>query len=122
MSHRILPSIDRRVFTKAAGSTLALIAAPHIARAQALRKVRFITPFNFSLSYASVFFAQVGGFFEKEGLDVEVINGKGAATAAQLVIAGQAEIARTGGANYITSRVDAGAPLVSVATIAQISP
>ena len=122
MSHEILPSIDRRMFTKAAGSTLALIAAPHVVRAQSLRKVRFITPFNFSLSYSSVFFAKVGGFFEKEGLDVEVINGKGASTAAQLVIAGRAEIARTGGANYITARVDAGAPLVSVATIAQISP
>ncbi|MDF2117459.1 ABC transporter substrate-binding protein [Roseiarcaceae bacterium H3SJ34-1] len=121
-SHKNGHSIDRRMFTKGAGSALALLAAPHVARAQALRKVRFITPFNFSLSYASVFYAQVGGFFAKEGLDVEVINGKGAATAAQLVIAGQAEIARTGGANYITSRVDSNAPLVSVATIAQISP
>ena len=90
--------------------------------ARAATKMRFVTPFNFSLSYSSVFYAKVGGFFEKEGLDVEVLNGKGAATAAQLVIAAQAEIARTGGANYITSKVDAEAPLISIATIAQVSP
>lgn len=118
MSHEI----DRRRFTAAAGASLALLAGAGHVVAQPLRKVRFVTPFNFSLSYASVFHAKVAGFFEQEGLDVEVINGKGATTAAQLVIAGQAEIARTGGANYITSRVDAGAPLISIATIAQISP
>ena len=45
--------------------------------AKAATKMRFVTPFNVSLSYSSVFYAKVGGFFEKEGLDVEVINGKG---------------------------------------------
>ena len=122
MPHEISSPMDRRAFATGAGSAVALLAAPRNARGQSLRKVRFVTPFNFSLSYSSVFYAQAGGFFAKEGLDVEVINGKGAATAAQLVIAGQAEIARTGGANYITVRVGANAPLVSIATIAQISP
>ena len=91
-------------------------------RARAATRMTFVTPFNFSLSYSAVFHAKTGGFFDRECLDVEVINGKGAATAAQLVIAGQAQVARTGGANYIVSRVDSNAPLVSIATIAQISP
>jgi NitT/TauT family transport system substrate-binding protein len=114
------PAMDRRQtlgLGLGAGAALLLPAG-----AQAATHMRFITPFNFSLSYAAVFHAKAGGFFDREGLDVEVQNGKGAATAATLVIAGQAEIARTGGANYITSRVDADAPLVSIATIAQVSP
>ena len=101
---------------------LVLPGAARAAGAAGATKMHFVTPFNFSLSYAAVFYAVAGGFFEKQGLDVEVINGKGASTAAQLVIAAQAEVARTGGANYITARVDAGAPLVSIATIAQVSP
>lgn len=92
------------------------------AGARAATKMHFVTPFNFSLSYSAVFYAKAAGIFEKEGLDVEVLNGKGAATAAQLVIAAQAEVARTGGANYIQSKVDSDAPLISIATIAQGSP
>ena len=85
-------------------------------------KFRYVTPFNFSLSYSAVFHAKTGGFFEREGLDVEVINGRGAALASTLVIAGQAEVARTGGANYIVSKVESDAPLIAIATIAQVSP
>ena len=83
---------------------------------------RFITPFHFSLAFAPVLYAKTGGFFEKEGLDVEVIGGKGAALAAQMTIAGQTESGRTGGTNYILSRVNDDAPLTSIATIAQMSP
>ena len=90
--------------------------------AGATTRMRYVTPFNFSLSYSAVFYAKAGGYFDTEGLDVDIQNGSGAATAAQLVIATQADVARTGGANYITARVDAGAPLVSIGTIAQVSP
>lgn len=83
---------------------------------------RFITPFNYSLAFAPVLYAKSGGFFDKEGLAVEVIGGKGAALAAQMTIAGQTESGRTGGANYILSRVNDGAPLTSIATVAQMSP
>ncbi|HEY8578429.1 MAG TPA: ABC transporter substrate-binding protein [Beijerinckiaceae bacterium] len=116
------PRMDRRRFGALAAGTVGGLLMPAGVNAQGLRKMRFVTPFNFSLSYSTIFYAKAAGFFEKEGLDVEVLNGKGAATAAQLVIAGQAEVARTGGANYITVRVDSGAPLISIATIAQVSP
>ena len=113
-------SITRRQTLGGAASVLGGLVLP--VKARAATKMRYVTPFNFSLSYSAVFYARTGGFFDREGLDVEVINGKGAATAAQLVIAAQAEVARTGGANYIVSRVDSGAPLISIGTIAQISP
>ncbi len=119
---QVFSTMDRRRFAALGASALGAMLLPGGANAQGLRKMRFVTPFNFSLSYAAPFYAQAAGFFAKEGLDVEIINGKGAATAAQLVIAGQAEVARTGGANYITVRVDSGAPLISIGTIAQVSP
>ena len=90
--------------------------------ARSATAMRYVTPFNFSLSYSPVLFAAAGGFFAREGLDVEVVNGKGATTAMQLVIAAQAQVARTGGGNYLVGKVNSGAPLVAIGTIAQVSP
>ncbi len=89
---------------------------------QAHGKFRFMTPFGYSLAFAPVLYAKAGGFLAKEGLDGEILGGKGAALAAQLAIAGQVEASRTGAGNYIVARVNNGAPLVSIATIAQVSP
>ena len=90
--------------------------------AQATARFRFMTPFGYSLAFAPVLYAKAGGFLAKEGLDGEVIGGKGAALSAQMAIAGQVEASRTGAGNYIVARVNNGAPLVSIATIAQVSP
>lgn len=90
--------------------------------AGAATRLRFVTPFNFSLSYAPVFYAAAQGYFSKDGIDVEVINGKSASLAAQLVVASQAEMAHTGGVNYIIAKVNSAAPLISIATFSQSSP
>lgn len=90
--------------------------------AQGAAKFRFMTPFGYSLAFAPVLYAKAGGFLAKEGLDGEIVGGKGAALSAQMTIAGQMEAARTGAGNYIVARVNNGAPLVSIATIAQVSP
>jgi ABC-type nitrate/sulfonate/bicarbonate transport system substrate-binding protein len=90
--------------------------------AQGGAKFRFMTPFGYSLAFAPVLYAKAGGFFAKEGLDAEIVGGKGAALAAQMTIAGQMEAARTGAGNFMVARINNGAPLVSIATIAQVSP
>lgn len=112
--------LDRRKLLMLAGASGAALILPGTSRGAG--NFRFITPFNYLLSFAPVLYAKSGGFFEKEGLDVEVIGGKGAALAAQMTIAGRTDSGRTGGTNYITSRVNDGAPLTSIATIAQMSP
>ncbi len=89
---------------------------------QAAQKFRFMTPFGYSLAFAPVLYARAAGFFAKEGLDADIVGGKGAALAAQMTIAGQMEAARTGAGNYMVARVNNGAPLISIATIAQVSP
>jgi ABC-type nitrate/sulfonate/bicarbonate transport system substrate-binding protein len=81
-----------------------------------------VTPFSLSLAFASPLYAKSAGFYAKEGLDVTIYAARGAEQAANLVAAGQAQVARTGGGNFITSVVKSGAPLISIATIAQVSP
>lgn len=112
--------ITRRQTLGLAAAGAAALVLPFTAGAAT--RLRFVTPFNFSLSYAPVFYAAAQGTFAKDGLDVEVVNGKNASLAAQLVIASQAEIAHTGGINYIISKVNSAAPLIAIATFSQVSP
>lgn len=110
----------RRVLQAAAGLATAAYLVPTAGRAN--QGFKFITPFGYSLSFSAVMYGKTGGFYEKEGLDVEVIGGKGAAMAAQMTIAGQTDAGRTGGANYIVSKLRNAAPITAIATIAQLSP
>lgn len=112
--------IDKRTLLALTGGGALALLLP--GRGWAAADLRFATPFNFSLSFSAVFYAKAAGYFQREGLDVDILDGKSASLAAQLVIASQVDIARTGGANYITSRVNSNAPLISIATIAQTSP
>jgi NitT/TauT family transport system substrate-binding protein len=79
----------------------ALLATPWVARAQALRRVRYLTPFGFIMGFSEVLYGQTGGFFAKQGLDVEVEGGRGSAMAVQQVTAGNVLLSRTGGTDLI---------------------
>ncbi|MDO6457585.1 ABC transporter substrate-binding protein [Celeribacter halophilus] len=114
-------NLSRRGFLGASAATIAYLGAGGPAAA-ADTTFKFITPFSLSLSFASVLFAEAKGYYNDEGLAFEVESAKGAAMASQMVIAEQMDSARTGGTNYIVSKVDHGAPLISIATIAQLSP
>ena len=82
----------------------------------------FVTPFGFLVGYAPVLVAKNGGFFEKQGLDVTIYGGRGAAMAVQQVLSGQALLSRTGGVDLIKAVANTKAPLVSVGVIDQGSP
>ncbi|MEQ8921492.1 MAG: ABC transporter substrate-binding protein [Marinovum algicola] len=119
MTHHAL--LNRRSFLGSSVASIACLSAGGPAMAQG-DTFRFITPFSFSLSFASVLYGDAAGYYADEGLDMQVQAGKGAAMAAQMVLAEQMDVGRTGGTNYILSRVNNGAPLISIATIAQLSP
>lgn len=78
-----------------------LLMAPAVAHAQSLRRVKYLTPFGFILGFAEVLYGQTGGFFAKEGLDVEVEGGRGSAMSVQQVTAGNVLLSRTGGTDLI---------------------
>ncbi|MFV0244738.1 MAG: ABC transporter substrate-binding protein [Qingshengfaniella sp.] len=115
-----MSTITRRHLMQGTLAGAAVLALPRGARAET--GFSFITPFSFSLAFGPVLYADGAGYYADEGLDMALQSGKGAALAAQMVIAGQMDSARTGGTNYIVSRVNNGAPLISIATIAQQSP
>ncbi|WP_421929059.1 ABC transporter substrate-binding protein [Neoaquamicrobium sediminum] len=112
--------LTRRSLMLGAMGSAALLSLPVGARAQ--NAFSFITPFTFSLAFAPVLYADAAGYYSDEGLEMNLQAGKGAALAAQMTIAGQMDSGRTGGTNYIVSRVNNDAPLISIATIAQMSP
>lgn len=69
--------------------------------AQGLTEVTYLTPFGYLISFAGTMYADTGGFFEKEGLDVSVEGGRGSSMAVQQVTAGNALVSRTGGTDLI---------------------
>lgn len=111
-----------KTLTLAGTAGLLSMSGVSMLHAQDKKKLVFLTPFGFQLSFSPVLYAVASGLFAKEGIEVEVVGGRGAAQSIQLVAAGQAQIGRTGGANYMTSRINNDAPIISIATIAQQSP
>ena len=113
-------NLTRRNLMLTAMGSAAMLSFPIAGRAE--ETFNFITPFSLSLAFAPVIYADAAGYYADEGLAMNLQAGKGAALAAQMTIAGQMDSGRTGGTNYIVSRVNNDAPLISIATIAQRSP
>ncbi|WP_220443710.1 ABC transporter substrate-binding protein [Paracoccus luteus] len=114
-------TMNRRGFLGSAAASLAVLAAGRPALGQD-GTFRFITPFSYSLAFAPVLYADVAGYYAENGLQMKIEAAKGAAMVSQMVIAGQMDAGRTGGTNMIVSRINNNAPLISIATIAQVSP
>ena len=106
----------------AAATLLPLPGLVSVVHAQGKGKLTFLTPASFSLAFSPVLYASVSGYFAKEGLDLKVEAGRGAAQVVQLTAAQQVQTGRTGGANYMIARVNSNAPVIAIATIAQRSP
>ncbi|CAN0656555.1 NitT/TauT family transport system substrate-binding protein (plasmid) [Nitratireductor aquimarinus] len=113
-------NLTRRNLMLGAMSSAAMLSFP--IKGQAEETFNFITPFTLSLAFAPVIYADAAGYYADEGLAMNLQAGKGAALAAQMTIAKQMDSGRTGGTNYIVSRINNDAPLISIATIAQRSP
>src|SRR4029079_1833798 len=113
--------ISRRHLLAAGSAIVGAGVLPTAVRAQQLRQISFITPFNYLIGYAPALNAQAGGHFAKEGLDVEVLPGKGSAVAVQQVIAGRALYGR-GDPLAMAKAIGQGAPIIAFATIEHRSP
>jgi len=92
---------DRRGFLAGSAALLAAGGGGSLARAQALAKVRYLTPFGFLIDFGEAMYADTGGFFKREGLDVEIQGGRGSAMSVQQVMAGNVLLSRTGGTDHI---------------------
>jgi NitT/TauT family transport system substrate-binding protein len=85
-------------------------------KATELRKVKFRTNFVPEGNNAAFFYAVEQGYYRDEGLDVEILDGKGSGPTAQDVDAGNIEFGKVGSITLMQSNAE-GAELVSVANI-----
>jgi ABC-type nitrate/sulfonate/bicarbonate transport system substrate-binding protein len=92
-------TVDRRSFLAAAAATAILRGGP--LAAQARPKVKYLTPFGYLIGFAETLYADTGGFFAKEGIDVEIEGGRGSAMSVQQVMGGNVLLSRTGGTDHI---------------------
>jgi NitT/TauT family transport system substrate-binding protein len=80
---------------------------------------RYMTALGLSLSFAEAMIAKEQGFFDEQGLFVEILGGSGTATALQSVLGGTSLLSRANAINGIISVANENAPIVSVATCRQ---
>ena len=103
MARTFVPNlvVDRRSFLAGAAAAGTLLTGTGTAAAQARAKVKYLTPFGYLIGFAETMYADTGGFFAKEGLDVEIEGGRGSAMSVQQVMGGNVLLSRTGGTDHI---------------------
>ncbi|WMS40954.1 ABC transporter substrate-binding protein [Acuticoccus sp. MNP-M23] len=105
-----------RAFGLAAGAALLMSTA-----AFAQEKVEFQLNWIAGGANAGFAVAKAEGFYDDVGLDVDVVQGNGSATTAQLVASGQAGIAYAD-AVAVSQLIAKGAPMKVVSTVYQSNP
>lgn len=80
---------------------------------------RYMTALGLSLSFAEAMIAKEQGFFEEQGLFLEILGGSGTATALQSVLVGTSLMSRANAINGIIAVANEDAPIVSVGTCRQ---
>lgn len=107
-------TLDRRKFLKAGAAAGALAQFPALAQPRRDKVTWVVSSATFEAGTAtqtSVPYA--AGFFEEEGLDVELKSARGSALGAQLVVTGQADVVHAGTSVGLMVPVAKGSPLVA---------
>lgn len=79
----------------------------------------YTTALGFSLSFVEVMIAKEQGYFEEEGLDLEIQGGQGTATALQAVLGGSVDIGRANAINTTIAIANEDAPITNIGTARQ---
>ena len=111
--------LDRRGFLKGVSSAGLLAVSGRSSLAQSGGKSIFIEPFDLILEFLPELNAAAGGHFQKQGLDLEIINARGTSLSVQQLVAKQASFTKLGALDLIKAYDAQNVPLVSVATIQQ---
>jgi NitT/TauT family transport system substrate-binding protein len=84
-------------------------------------KIELILDWKAQMEHAGFFVAKTKGFYAEAGIDIEILEGTGAPTAARVVGNGTYKFGIASGAATVLSRAQ-GIPIVSLAVINQHSP
>jgi NitT/TauT family transport system substrate-binding protein len=110
----------RRTFTRGAVAAAALAAAGPVA-AQSKDKVTLLLNWYLYSEHAPFFLGRERGFFDQEGIDLDIQEGRGAGVTVQAVAAGSAQFGYADVATMIKAAAK-GAPVISVGVLLQTSP
>src|SRR6266581_6621480 len=99
----------------------AIAALDPSARAQTLEKFQFRLNWTLYGEHAPFFVARDKGFYKDEGLDVEILEGSGSTTVAQLVANATNPVAYVDAATMMRG-ISAGMPIKAVGVTLQQSP
>lgn len=80
---------------------------------------RYMTAFGFGLSFMEAMVAQEQGFFEDQGLFMEILGGQGTATALQSVLGGTTQLSRANAINTTIAIANEDAPIINIGTVRQ---
>lgn len=111
-------TMNRRELMIGAGALAGASLLGRASRAADLKQVKYLTPYGYLIGFAETLYAETGGFFAKQGLDVDIQGGKGSAMAVQQVSAGNVLLSRTGGTDLIKAYA-ANPSIVAIAEIYQ---
>ena len=111
--------IRREVLSTLAAAVLATTAIP--ALAQPKEKVTLLLNWYLYSEHAPFFLGKERGFFEQEGIDLDIQEGRGAGVTVQAVAAGSAAFGYADIATMIKAAAK-GAPVTSVGVLLQTSP
>lgn len=106
-----MKALNRRAVVQGLGVAAIQVAAP-LAFAQARRQVK-VTQAITSLAFIQSYVAAANGYFQKEGLEVEVVNTGGGGPDVQLVLGGRAEFTVNDGAQVLPA-IQQGQKLICV--------
>jgi len=111
----------RRRFATACAGAVAGLAMPSIGRAATLEPVTVRLDWVPGADHGALFLAKARGYYAAQGLDVQLLDGKGSVVALQAVASGNDTI---GIANLATMAmaVGTGAPLTAIGCILQKAP
>lgn len=112
--------LSRRRLLGSSLAASALLGAPGLIKGAAAqgKKISYIAPFAYQMSFAAELNAVAGGHHTRHGLDVEMLPGRGTAMALQQLLAERALFGRSGGID-IAQANEKGLPVVGIATIVQ---
>ncbi len=115
--------MDRRIFLKSTFIAMgAAFSATDLYAQAAGNSLVFMTPNTLTLAFAPELYADVSGKYKKNGVEVRIEVGRGAAQPLQLVAGNQIHIGRTAGSSYMAARALGNSDIISFGTIAQTSP
>jgi NitT/TauT family transport system substrate-binding protein len=79
----------------------------------------YMTALGFSISFIEAVIAKEQGFFDEQGLDLEIVGGQGTSTALQSVLGGSTDLSRANAINGIIAIANEQAPVINIGTVRQ---